>query len=335
MAMNTLGDTARAFALRHQNTQLKKEIQTLNQELSTGKAADLADHLGGSYARLTGIERDFRRLEGYKVSISEAAQFTELMQARLGQINELSSGFARDAIVGDASKSAAAALALAEDGRVQFSTVVSMLNSEAAGRNLFAGDRTDANPLVDADTILAELETVVAGAATAADIETALDAWFASPTGYDSFAYQGSTTAIAPLKMSDSAKVPLDVRADNQALKDILKGLATVAMANAPGTSLPPDEKGKLFNRAGMALLSAETGLIGLQAKVGIAQEQIEGWSVRNQSEKAGLDYAKSALLSIDPYEAATQLEAAQFQLESLYTVTVRLSQLSLVNFLR
>jgi len=335
MAMNTLGDTARAFALRHQNTQLKKEIQTLNQELSTGKAADLADHLGGSYARLTGIERDQRRLDGYNVSISEAAQFTELMQARLGQINELSSGFARSVIAGDASNSAASALALAEEGRVQFSTVVSMLNSEAAGRNLFAGDRTDANPLVDAETMLSELETVVSGAATADDIETALDAWFSSPTGFDSFAYQGSTTAIAPLKMSDTAQVPLDVRADDPVVKDILKGLAMAAMANAPGTGLPPEEKGALFARAGTALLTAETGLVGLQSKVGLAQEQIEGWSVRNQSEKAGLDFAKGALLSIDPYEAASQLEAAQFQLESLYTVTVRLSQLSLVNFLR
>ncbi len=335
MAMNTLGDTARAFALRHQNTQLKQEIQTLNQELSTGRAADLADHLGGSYSRLTGIERDLRRLDGYRVSISEATQFTELMQARLGQINELSSGFARNAIAGDASNSAASAISLAEEGRVLFSTVVSMMNSEAAGRNLFSGDKTDANPLIEADAFLAELENVVAGSATAADIETALDAWFASPAGFDSFAYQGSTTSLAPLKMSDAAKVPLDVRADNQALKDILKGLAMAAMADAPGTSLPPGEKGGVFKRAGTALLTAETGLIGLQSKVGLAQEQIEGWSVRNQSEKIGLDTAKGALLSIDPYEAASQLEAAQFQLESLYTVTVRLSQLSLVNFLR
>lgn len=335
MAMNSLGDTARAFALRHQNTMLKKDIQQLNQELTTGQAADLSKHLGGSYSRLTVIERDMRRLDGYQVSVSEAAQFTDLMQARLGQINTISSEIARSLIAGDSSNSAASAIALAEEGRVQFSTVVSMLNSEAAGRNLFSGDTTDVNPLVDAETFLAELESVVAGAATAADIQTALDTWFASPAGFDSIAYRGSTTAMAPLKMSNTASVPLNVRADNQSIKDILKGLAMAAMANAPGTSLLPGDRGELFNAAGVALLSAETGLIGLQARVGLAQEQIEGWSVRNQSERAGLDYAKGALLSVDPYEAATELEAAQFQLEALYSVTVRLSQLSLVNFLR
>ncbi len=332
--MNTYGDMARAFGLRNQSTLLKTDIQRLNTELATGKAADLASHLGGSYARLTGIERDMRLLDGFQVSIAEAEQFTELMQARLGQIGEVASEFARGLVSGDASSSAATSDTLADASRMHFSSVVSMLNSEAAGRNLFAGDTTDVSPLIDGDAILAELETVVAGATTAADIQSALDAWFSSPTGYDTFAYAGSTTAMAPLKMSATASVAVDIRADNAALKDVLKGLAMAALVDAPGTSLSTIEKADLFRQSGEDLLSAENGLIGLQARLGTAQEQIERWSVRNQSEMAGLEYAKGALLSVDPYETATELQAAQFQLEGLYTVTVRLSQLSLVNFL-
>lgn len=333
--MNTLGDMARSFALRHQNTLLKTDIQRLNQELATGRAADLASHLGGSYSRLTAIERDMRMLDGYGVAVSEAAQFTELMQARLGQINSISTELSRDLLIGGASQSAVAAQALDVKARMQFSSVVAMLNSEVAGRKLFSGDTTDVNPVIDADLLLAELETVVAGATTAADIKTALDAWFAAPAGYDGIAYTGSTTALAPLRMSETASVSVDIRADDAALKDVLKGLAMAAMANAPGTTLSFREQGSLFFQSGEALLSAETGLIGLQARLGMAQEQIDRWSVRNQSEMAGLQYAKGALLSVDPFEAATELEAAQFQLESLYAVTVRLSQLSLVNFLR
>jgi flagellar hook-associated protein 3 FlgL len=44
--------------------------------------------------------------------------------------------------------------------------------------------------------------------------------------------------------------------------------------------------------------------------------------------------FAKTGLLEIDPFEAATKLEEVQFQLQSLYSVTVRMSQLSLVKFL-
>lgn len=335
MSVNSLGDLARAFALRQQNNVLKNEIQTLNQELVTGMAADLAEHLGGSYARLTGIERETRVLEGYSVMIAEADQFTELMQARLEQINDIAGDFANDLIAADASNSVVTGKILAEEGRMQFNTVVSILNSEAAGRTMFSGDMTDRAALLSGDEIMAELETVVAGVSTAADLELTLDAWFSDPAGFDSFAYTGSTTALAPFQMSDTTQVDVDIRADNPVLKDILKSLAFAALADSPATSLPVPEQSTVYRSAGEGLLTSERELIVVQASLGLAQEQIANWSVRNQTELAGQDYAKGALLARDPYEAASQLEAAQFQLESLYAVTVRLSQLSLVNFLR
>lgn len=335
MSINSLGDLARAYALRQQNSALKNEIQTLNQELVTGMAADVADHLGGSYARLTGIEREMRVLEGYSVNIAEADQFTELMQARLEQINDIAGEFANDLIAADASNSVVTGAILAEEGNLQFNTVVSMLNSEAAGRTMFSGDTTDRAALLGGDAIMAELETVVAGVTTAAALEAALDTWFADPLGFDDFAYTGSTTALAPFQMSENTKVDVDIRADNPVLKDILKSLAMTALADSPATNLSVTEQGNAYRSAGEGLLTSERELIVVQASLGLAQEQIANWSVRNQTEMAGQEFAKGALLAKDPYEAASQLEAAQFQLESLYAVTVRLSQLSLVNFLR
>lgn len=335
MSVNSLGDLARAFALRQQNTNLKLEIQKLNQELATGMTSDLADHLGGSYARLTGIEKDLRVREGYGVAIAEAEQFTELMQARLEQIGEITTDLARDLVAADASNSTVTGETLSTDAELQFKTIVSMLNSQAAGRTMFGGDATDRAALVDGTTLFSELETVVAGATTASDIETTLDTWFSNPAGFDTFAYSGSTTDLAPFNLSETTQVDLDIRADNQVLKDVLRSVAMAALANAPGTTLPTDEQSALFRSSGESLLTTERDLIVTQAKVGLAQEQISNWSVRNSTEISGLKLAKGTLLKIDPFDAATELEAAQFQLESLYAVTVRLSQLSLVNFLR
>ncbi|THH34805.1 flagellar hook protein [Aliishimia ponticola] len=335
MPVNSYGDLARAYALRNQSTLLKTEIEKLNLELSSGQTADIADHLGGSYSRLTSIERDMRVLEGFDVSISEAEQYADLAQAQLEQISDVSATFARSVIAGDSSNSVSSTEALANEARVQFSTVVSLLNSEAAGRSLFAGDMTDQNPLVSASDILTEIEAVVAGATSATDVETALDTWFADPLGFDAFAYTGSDTALAPFQMSESAEVSVDIRANDDVFKNTLKSLAMAAMATSSGVTLSGTDKSALFRASGENLLTAETNIVSRQASVGLLQEQVAGWKVRNQTEMSGLEYAKSALLSIDPYEAATELEAAQFQLESLYTVTVRLSQLSLVNFLR
>ncbi len=43
---------------------------------------------------------------------------------------------------------------------------------------------------------------------------------------------------------------------------------------------------------------------------------------------------ARLGLISVDPYETASKLQEAQTQLETLYSITARMSRLSLVNFL-
>ncbi|MDG1170848.1 MAG: flagellin, partial [Sulfitobacter sp.] len=89
-----------------------------------------------------------------------------------------------------------------------------------------------------------------------------------------------------------------------------------------------------IFGKSGQALLIAGDDVIALRADVGFVEARIEKIGARNSAEATSLEYAKRALLEIDPYEAATKLEEAQFQLQSLYSVTVRMSQLSLVNFI-
>lgn len=335
MTFNSLGDMAQAFSLRHRNTVLKLEIQNLNNELATGKASDLADHLGGSYARLTGVERDIRVLKGYEINITEARQFTDVMQARLEQISNISSDFAGGLIVAAASSDRATGQAMANEAKFHFSTIVDTLNSQSAGRSLFAGDATDQAALADPDLILAELDTVLAGAASLSELETRIDFWFNDPAGFDAFAYGGSTNPIAAFKMSDAASVPVDIRANATEIKDILKSLTKALVSNSSDYGLTFEDQNTLRKHAAEEMMTGQEKLIGLQSNLGLAQEQVEQWSVRTQTERIGLDYARGALIAIDPFQAATELEAARFQLESLYTVTARLSQLSLVNFLR
>ena len=57
--------------------------------------------------------------------------------------------------------------------------------------------------------------------------------------------------------------------------------------------------------------------------------------TIRAAAEATALGLAREALIGADPYEAAAALEAAETQLETLYTLTARISRLSLVNFLR
>lgn len=333
MTFSTLGDLAQAFALRHRNTAVKTDIQRLNQELATGQAADLTKHLGGSYAELTGIERETRLLNAYAVNITEARNFTNVMQTRLEQVSTIASDFAGDLITSVSSGSLATQAAFVNEAELHFQTVVASLNSQSAGRFLFSGDATNTPALVNPDDILAELDTVLTGATTRADIENRVDLWFSDPLGFEAFAYTGSDTALGSFKMSETTRVSVDARANAESLKSVLAGFAKVIASDA--STLGLEDQKELRKNAATTLMTAQEELIGLQAELGLAQEQIETWSVHTEASRTALNYAKGALLSVDPYERATELEAAQFQLESLYTITARLSRLSLVNYLR
>jgi len=336
MAATTLGDLAQAFALRHRNTILREDIIRYNNELTTGMTTDVASHLGGSYARLTEIERGIRLVEGYRISITEAQQYADMVQERLEQIALTSQNFANNLLIADFSSAEATTVALSEAGRSNLAAIVDAMNSQSAGRSLFSGDATDRAGLVDSDAIFTEIRTnVIAAATNASEVETLLQAWFDDPAGFETFAYLGSNDDLASFRMSETASVTVNVKAKDEEIKAILLGTALASVADDATLGLDFEEQGRLLRRAAERLLSAQNDLITVQAGVGLAQERIEEWTVRVSTEKLSLDNAKGALLEIDPYEAATRLEAAQFQLESLYTITTRLSQLSLVNYLR
>ncbi len=72
-----------------------------------------------------------------------------------------------------------------------------------------------------------------------------------------------------------------------------------------------------------------------MRANLGTVEAHIETVSVQSASETSALEILKANLLSVDPYETASELQAVQTQLETLYALTARMSRLSLVDFLR
>lgn len=335
MSVTSIGDLAQTFLLQRRGTALKADIQRFGQELSSGQTADIAKHLGGTYGRLSTIEQGMRLQSGYRTTQAEVTQMTSVMQVALEQVRTVSGDLAQDLILSSQAHIIASQDANIAGARSTLDTVVAQLNEQSAGRSLFAGDATDQPALAQPADILSALNTAVAAETTAAGVISAVDAWFADPAGFAAVAYLGSTTGLAPLQLSDTASVTVEPRADSAEIKSLLRNIALAAVAGEPGFPLNSDETGKVLKDAGHALFAAQKDMISLQARLGFVEEQIATWSAKTDKEIVGLEYAKGALLAADPYEAATRLEQAQFQLESLYSVTVRLSGLSLVNFLR
>ena len=334
--MNTvsLGDMAQSFMLQRRNGLLKHDIGRLTEELATGRVADVRQVLAGNFSYLTDIERSMDVLRGFSVATSEATHFSSGMQTALEQISDAGRDLSEALLVAGTTSVGTTNPDTARKARTTLDSFVGVLNTRIAGRNLFSGTATDTPPLPSSDTILNELRLAIAGAATANDMITAAQAWFDDPLGYASVVYQGATDDLAPFSLSDTESVALDIRADDVELRDTIRLAALAALADDPAFALSDGEQTALFFSTGAELIASQDQITSARARVGFAESQIDRVTARNAAEMTSMEFARNELLAADPYDTATQLENAQFQLQSLYSVTVRMSQLSLVNFL-
>jgi flagellar hook-associated protein 3 FlgL len=211
---------------------------------------------------------------------------------------------------------------------------VGLLNTQNAGRSLFSGTATDRPPLASTDVLLTDLRAAMAGAESVAAMMAAADTWFGAGGGFETLVYQGAATPLAPIQLSEQDQIQLGVQADDPAIREVLKHFAIAALAEDPALNLSPAEKAEVFATTGAGLVVGQGALTSLRTGIGFSQARTEEIAARNAATQTGLEMSRNALLSVDPFEVATQLEDVQFQLQSLYAVTVKSSQLSLVNFL-
>lgn len=334
MNLTGMGDIAQGHMLRQRTTGLKTEIDRLTGELTSGQVSNVRDTLRGNFSFLTDVERQSVVLEGYGVATTEAAHFTTAMQLSLTQFADMAQKLSGSLMSAGTSGNGANTIDISLDARATLESMVGALNTKIAGRAMFSGSATDTQPLADADTIMADLAVAIAGAATPADMVTQAQAWFDDPAGFAASAYQGAGTAMSGFAVSSEETVDLDLRATEPRLTRAMANAAVAALATDPGFGLDAVGQAELYALAGQDMIANMDGITALQTRVGFAEAQIDRATTRNAASLSSLTMAKNILLSADPFETATKLEEAQFQLQSLYSVTVRMSQLSLVNFL-
>lgn len=330
---STVGDYARSLALRRQNADARLEMDALVGEVGTGRKSDLASSLRGQFSTLAALEADLTALSAVKESALELRGRAEAMQGVLDVLGstarETGAQFIAPIPAGEGVEQA-----LAEDARDLFGMVVDQLNSGFGGRALFAGVSIDGPALASGDDMLAALETAMAGLPDAAAVETAVRAWFAPGGDFETVGYLGATDVPGPQAIGAGRSASLSVTASDPPLRELLAGLAMAALSIRPPIAGDSDERRELFNAAGIALLSSETGIVSTRAQIGLVENAIERANAASATEEAALRIARSALTDADIYEAATELEAVQGQLELLYAITARNSGLSLVRAL-
>lgn len=334
MSVTALGDMAQQFTSLRNTTAIKTALADLSESVSTGQVTDLTATLNGETARFSGIRYTLAQLDGYLQIGAEARQTLGNVQIALNGVDAARSLTAeRLLLVSDASTIGQIEEA-ATSARSTFADMVRTLNTQVGDRALLGGAAVNGPPLAEAAAMLADLTLAIGGATDAATIIATVDTWFDTPGGgFETTGYLGDTGPLVQKRISDTATTTFDARADDPALRAVLKGAAIAALAaDLPAIDLPTQSA--LLQDAGQRLFVSASDLVGLQARVGFSEARLDETIAALTAQQTALGIAQNEIIQADPFETATQLQAVQLQLETHFSVTARLSQLSLVRYI-
>lgn len=336
MNFSGIGDLAQNLMLRRQGAGLKSQMTRLTQELTTGQSSNVSSRVRGDFGALAGIETHLSKLDAFQRVRDDLTLKSGAMQSVLGAIQASVDGFGAELVSSATLEQNEIIEAKSANALGLFDQVIALLNTQSSDRSLFSGTATEQISLASSDDMMGEIRAIAVSATDGADLVARLDSWFFdSGGGFELSGYLGGLETTSDLSISNTAKVDLTVKADNAGFRHLLRGLALTALVSEGAVPTNTSDVSELFVSAGQSILDGQYALTSLQRQTGDVQAKLEREDLAAQSERVAVEQARAKIASVDPFEAAAELEAVQFQIETLYVLTARMSQLRLSDYLR
>lgn len=344
--VSTYSSTA---SLRLTLGRLQVEMARRQQELATGRRADLAASLGAQAGRSYSIGDAI-------ATISTIQSTNQLVSARL-DLTQTS----LDALAAAARGMRATLLAAQTDGgepaaivtqaRNALSALIASLNSSDGGAFLFAGANAAVAPIanyfadpppankraLDAAFVAAfgfsQTDPAVAGI-TSTQMESFLSGRFRdlfSPAGWKA---DWSVAADEPLRsqVSISLVIESSVTANDHALRKLAEAYAMVGDLGA--ANMNGDAYRVVLRQAMQTIDSAIDHLTRTQARVGVMRGTVRNASETMNVQSAALQSQLHDLEAVEQTETAARINDLMTQIETSFTLTSRISQLNLARYL-
>ncbi|MEM9053681.1 MAG: flagellin [Pseudomonadota bacterium] len=307
-------------------TDMRSRLEAASKESVTGERENVTQYLEGRIGKAMVAQKALDDLTIQRDQLSLRATRLEIAQTQLEFVQTASSGLAVEINTAISSEDTRAQSLVASNAETSLEQIFASLNARHGERFLFSGDATATNPLGDLDTLLEDVRQIAINAPDDATFATDLDTYFNDPAGgWHQTIYQGS----------DNISDPDAVGANDPAIRQLIQGLTVVAIAQ-PDSGIPLlDASTEPLLAASYDILSGETGITNLRAELGLIQEQVERATDTLDVEQTILTQAFSTLTARDQYEAATEVKLLEANLQAAYLLTSRLSDLSLLNYLR
>lgn len=325
---------------------LQSRLSEAQLELSTGRHADVGLELGANVERNLDWRGQIAKIEA---RMQRNIRFDE--QARVVQASVESMKKTTDSLM-QTLIGARGALNGKELTRVASEntrgTMMDSISVSYAGVFIFSGKNPDTTPIADYKGGPAQAAFDAAFQAefgfaktdpqsefiTTPQMQAFIDGAFADLFTDPNWSSTWSNVTAENIELRIDAFTTVDVsaNANEQPFKDAMKAITLVY--EMAGTDLASPVFQTVIDKALATLATATQGYGDIQSRIGFGQQAIDRNKERLLSQKSLLETAVTETESVSEYDAATRVNSLMAQLEASYTVTGRISRLSLLNYL-
>ncbi|WP_141134280.1 hypothetical protein [Jannaschia aquimarina] len=234
----------------------------------------------------------------------------------------------RDSLVPSVTGAGPEIATVAEAAEHAINRIVDAMNVRSDGRAIFGGGHATLDAVSAASTIRGDLDLLAAAATDPDALQQSVEAYFAAGGPFE-------TTRTVPLPTEAPSFVTAGAREEwtiSVADPSVRTALEGVGYAYALGqTSFDQSlVEAVLVDRLPAAVATSADGAIGLRESIGRFEADMQ--RAFDDVKRLGFDASRrrNELVGADPYLTATQLEQETTRLETIYTLTARLSRLNL-----
>ncbi|MEM7493383.1 MAG: flagellin [Pseudomonadota bacterium] len=335
--MQALGisDLLTSLRNRRQNSFLNSELNRLTLEISSGKRSDAINNSSTNVSKISSLQNSISLLGSYQETADTLALEQKIKSDAVETIASSVEGLGAS-LLSSTFGGFAVLDPLLKDAETLFDSSIGLLNTRVGEKYVFSGENSTTPPLASSDDIIIELQTTTLGITDPTLFWNSVDEWFTQTgNGFDSFAYQGGQGQQTKISVASTVSVDDGALADSSAFRETLRDLSVILLVDTGYFGGSDVDKLQLIEKASTSLISSQKKLVEVGADIGRLQSLIEAANAANAAEDFSIKKALNEITNVDVFEAASELESIQTQLESLYLVTAKTSRLSLSQYLR
>ena len=284
--------------------QTRARISDEQSQVSSGVKSLTYAGLSPDVNRLVTLETTHARVDQYVANNNLVANRLQTMEGNVSQLFDMATNL-KTLLVNALNNGNASALNLGAQADTQLQQVGSLLNAKLSGRYLFAGSRTDTQPV---------------------DL-TQLPASYTIPTAAGaSLSYYQGDDFIFSVQSDDSLTVNYGVTADQGGFEKLIRALDIVKKSPSTDTAALQhalDVVGQAINE-----------IPDIRTSIGTAQSMIEQVNKRHADFQLYSEKSIGDIQNVDAAELMTRLQGDSTSLQASYMAISTLSQMNLLNFL-